>query len=400
MPEQTPGEGSKRPGASGSGSPKKPGHSQAGPGRQYFVPSPPVRGAQGSDSAASAAGGPAHRQGGPLPSTAPASPKGPTGPPSEPAVQPVGPRGPKRRRRHLRRWLVLIPLLLALAIGFLVVKAYRAYSRIERLDLQDVLDPVSGDEVNYLLVGSDSRAEFDPEGNSGVVGSRSDTIIVLRTSPAGSTMMSIPRDLWVTIHDTEKMGRINGAYNHGPANLVQTVKDNLGIPVNHYLEVGFGSFAGLVDAVGGVTIDFPHPAFDKQSGLNVETSGPVLLNGQQALAYARSRHYTEVIDGRDVTDPTADLGRQQRQQTFLRTALAEVGKTRNPLTLINVADAVSGELKIDSGLGFMESISFVRKLGGSSPETVLLPVKGARKGRAAVVVLDEPGAQEALSKFR
>ncbi len=366
--------------SSGEGS-GNPGKSNAGPGKQYFVPSPERK---------------------PDPGRVPAPPREPSHQPairepSRPAATP-----PKRPPTHRRpwRWLAVIPLVLALLAGLLVFRAYRAYSRIERLDLQDVLDPVSGDNVNYLLVGSDSRAELDPEGNSGVTGSRSDTIIVLRTTPNGSSMMSIPRDLWVTIHDTGASGRINGAYNHGPANLVQTVKDNLDIPINHYLEVGFGSFAGLVDAIGGVTIDFPHPAFDRESGLNVETAGPVLLDGNQALAYARSRHYTEVIDGRKVTDPTADLGRQQRQQTFLRTALSEVGATRNPLTLINVADAVSGELKIDSGLGFMESVSFVRKLGASSPETVLLPVKGARKGKAAVVLLDEPGAQEALSRFR
>ena len=111
-------------------------------------------------------------------------------------------------------------------------------------------------------------------------------------------MMSIPRDLWVEVADTGEMGRINGAYNRGPANLVQTVKNNLDVPVNHYMEVGFGSFVGLVDAIGGVTINFPNPVFDPGSGLNVTTSGDVTLDGQQALAYARARNYTEIIDGR------------------------------------------------------------------------------------------------------
>ena len=202
-------------------------------------------------------------------------------------------------------------------------------------------------------------------------------------------MMSIPRDLWVTVASTGKEGRINGAYNDGPANLVQTVKDNLDIPINHYMEVGFGSFAGLVDAIGGVTINFPNPAFDEQSGLVVEQAGDVTLDGTQALAYARSRHYTEIIAGEQVLEPTADLGRQQRQQVFLRTALAEVGATRNPFTLMRVADAMSSELIIDSGLGFGEAISFVRKLGSSDPATVILPIEGVRKGDAAVRELVE-----------
>ncbi|MEX0767307.1 MAG: LCP family protein [Microthrixaceae bacterium] len=284
-------------------------------------------------------------------------------------------------------------------IGILF-KGYSAYGKIQRVDLASVLDPVSGDTTNYLLVGSDSRDAFDPEGSSGVTGRRSDTIIVLQTSPSGSSMMSIPRDLWVTVASTGKQGRINGAYNEGPANLVLTVQQNLQIPVNHYMEVGFGSFAGLVDAIGGVTINFPNPAFDSSSGLVVETAGPVTLSGTQALAYARSRNYTELIDGRKVTEPTADLGRQQRQQLFLRTALQEVGATRNPLTLLSVADSVSSELIIDSDLGFGEALRFIRQLGSSDPQTVVLPTEGVRKGRAAVLVLAEPEAQEVLNQFR
>ena len=286
------------------------------------------------------------------------------------------------------------------ALFGLLFKSYSTYNKIQRVDLAGVLDPVSGDSTNYLLVGSDSREAFDPEGSSGVTGRRSDTLIVLRTTPTGSSMMSIPRDLWVTIASTSKQGRINGAYNDGPANLVRTVQQNLNIPINHYMEVGFGSFAGLVDAIGGVTIEFANPAFDDKSGLVVDTAGPVTLDGTQALAYARSRNYTEVIDGREVTEPTADLGRQQRQQQFLRTALKEVGATRNPLTLLRVADSMSSELIIDSDLGFSEALRFVRKLGSSDPATVVLPTEGVRKGKAAVLVLLEPEAQVVLQEFR
>ena len=159
---------------------------------------------------------------------------------------------------------------------------------------------------------------------------------MLRVSPDKAEMMSIPRDLWVTNAATGRKGKINGAYNQGPANLVRTVTSSLGIPVNHYIEVNFVSFGGIVDAMGGITIDFPHPAFDRNSGLNVITSGPVRLDGTGALAYVRSRHYTEVIDGKPVADPTADLGREARQQQFIRTVLSDVGSTRNPVTLAQI----------------------------------------------------------------
>lgn len=259
---------------------------------------------------------------------------------------------------------------------------------------------MTGDAVNYLLVGSDSRDELDPEGESGVTGRRSDTLILLRTSPEGSAMMSIPRDLWVTRADTGQEGRVNGAYNAGPANLVLTVKQNLDVPIHHYVEVGFASFVGLVDAVGGITIEVPHPAVDRASGLVIPEAGAVTLDGTQALAYARSRHYTELIDGAEVVEPTADLGRQQRQQLFLRAALSEVGSTRNPVALGRVANAMSSELIVDSGLGFLDAARLVRRLGSSDPETVILPTEGVRRGGNAVLVTVEPDAQVVLDMFR
>lgn len=297
-----------------------------------------------------------------------------------------------------------MPVLLLLAVGLLGLRAWRAYRGIERVDLSGVLDPVTGDAVNYLLVGSDSRDALDPDvpvgGRTTVTGKRSDTIILLRVTPDGARMMSIPRDLWVTIASTGKQGRINGAYNAGPSNLVRTVKDNLRVPVNHYIEVGFDSFVGVVDALGGVTIDFPHPATDTHSGLFVDTAGPVTLDGRQALAYARSRHYTETIDGKEVTDPTADLGRQERQQQFLRTALGAVGGSRNPLELIAVTEALSSGLVLDDSIGVFDLFDLARRLSATDPESVLLPTKGARKSGASVLVLDEPEAERVLATLR
>lgn len=297
-----------------------------------------------------------------------------------------------------------MPVLLLAALVVVLARGFVAYRSIERVDLSAVLDPVSGDTVNYLLVGSDSREGLDPTldigGTGTVTGKRSDTIIILRVGPDGSAMMSIPRDLWVTNARTGRQGRINGAYNAGPANLVATVKTNLKVPVNHYMEVGFASFVGMVDALGGIVIDFPHPAFDTHSGLYIDTAGPARLDGRQALAYARSRHFTEKVDGRQVEDPTGDLGRQQRQQTFLRTALGEVGRSRNPIALLGVTESLSSGLVIDDSTGLFDLIGLARKLSGSQPTTVVLPTKPARKNGAAVLLLAQPGADAALAGFR
>ena len=85
-------------------------------------------------------------------------------------------------------------------------------------------------------------------------------------------------------------------------------------------------------------------------GLAIDVAGPVELDSIRALAYVRSRRYTELIDGQLVTDPTSDLGRVERQQRFLGAVMAEFGATRNPLTLLGalgaVADHVRGDIKV------------------------------------------------------
>jgi LCP family protein required for cell wall assembly len=295
-------------------------------------------------------------------------------------------------------------LVVAALIGFVAVRAFVDFRSIERVDLAGVLDPVTGPNVNYLLVGSDSRDGFDPDvgpgGTSTVSGRRSDTIIVLRVTPEGAAMMSIPRDLWVRYPVSGADGRINGAYNAGPAALVRTVQSALGIPVNHYMEVGFASFAGLVDAVGGVTVEVPHPAFDVKSGLRIDQAGPVTLDGAQALAYVRSRTYTEVIDGQEVTDPRADLGRNERQQAFLRTALGEVGSERNPLALLRAVDALSSGLIMDDSISMFDLFGLARKLSGGTPLTVVLPTRPTTIDGAQVLLLQQPQADTVLAAFQ
>jgi len=301
-----------------------------------------------------------------------------------------------------------VALVGVLAIGLVGLwlggRAFLSYRGIERVDLSEVLDPVEGDYVNWLLVGSDSRQGFDPDvgpgGTSTVEGRRSDTIILLRTGPEGAAMMSIPRDLWVTYPVSGVEGRINGAYAVGPAALVRTVRSALDVPVNHYVEIGFGSFGGLVDAIGGVTVDFPHPAGDPASGLQVGQSGPVVLDGRQALAYVRSRNYTEFIDGEFVRDPTADLGRNLRQQAFLRSALSQLGAERNPFALVNAVGALSDGVVLDDSASFTELLGLARKLSSGPPLSVTLPTRPTEIGGAAVLLLAQPEADGVLAGFR
>jgi LCP family protein required for cell wall assembly len=304
------------------------------------------------------------------------------------------------------RWLYLyLPLLVVLLLAGSLAWVWFRFDSIHRLDLGDALAPASGQAVNYLLVGSDSREGIDSTTpNVGAIGTsvsgrRSDTIIVLRIEGGKATMMSIPRDLWATNSATGRNGRVNAAYNDGPANLVRTVRANLGIAVQHYVEVDFVTFSEMVDAIGGIDIDFPHPAYDRHSGLNIIAPGVRHLDGSQALAYVRSRHYVEVIDGQEHADPTADLGRNQRQQNFIRTVLRDVGATRNPWTLAKVVGAATTGMRVDTVLGFGDVVSLARNLSGGEPTSVVLPTRGTRKGGASVLLLDTEAARPVLAQF-
>jgi len=316
------------------------------------------------------------------------------------------PKPPRlKKKTRTRRWVLLgLGTLLVLVMGFGGFMLWKFFS-IERLDLSDALSASANGGTNYLIVGSDSREGVEADDpNAGafgdVSGQRADTMIVLRVEPDRSLMMSIPRDLYVTLAATGQEERINAAYNDGPASLVETVEQSLGLPINHYLEVDFESFGGMVDAVGGVPIDFEYPAYDSNSGLQVDSAGTVVLDGTQALAYVRSRHYTEIIDGQATTDPTGDLGRVERQQAFMRTVLAEMGRTRNPIALMRIGSALAGGVRIDDQLGLWDAFGLARRLGALDPLTVLLPTEPfTTSGGASVLLLQEPEADAALAEM-
>lgn len=350
--------------------------------------------------------------------TPPARASGTRSPRPEERGRGTGPATTKRRGLRLTlpkakwlrpklRWFTLyLPLLVVLALLGGGLWAWRTFDTIDRVPLGDALTPPAGQGSNYLIVGSDSRANIDVSAPDAaafgpdVAGERADTLIVLRVGDGAPVMMSVPRDLWVTNAATGRQGRVNGAIAKGRANLTRTVTAALDVTIQHYVEVDFVSFAAIVDAMGGITIDFPHPAFDRHSGLRVDHAGPNLLDGPQALAYVRSRHYTEIIDGGERTDPTGDLGRQQRQQTFIRTVLKSAGETRNPVTLARIAAAGGKGSKIDDSFGLRDAWRLVRGLSAGTPESVVLPTTPARKGGAAVLVMDDKAAQPVLARFR
>jgi LCP family protein required for cell wall assembly len=298
---------------------------------------------------------------------------------------------------------------LALLGSFLYVRSI--FNRIDRVEVSGSLTSASSG-TNYLIVGSDSRENVNDEGDAGFNGAeapggqRADTMMLLHLEGGKAQMLSIPRDLYLPIAGTDGSSKINAAYNAelggGPERLVDTVTQSLGIPVDRYMEVDFVSFAGLVDGLGGITIEFEHPARDTASGLWVTETGPVELDGEQALAYVRSRHYEELIDGQWVQDPTADLGRMERQRTFLTEVIGKLSDTRNPFSLARAGSDMATGLRIDDEMSLFDAIRLGWGMRGKTPEALDLSpaLSGDRNESGAVLILDEDVADPILDEVR
>ena len=298
----------------------------------------------------------------------------------------------------------------AVSSAGILAAASTTLDRVERIDgLEAALSDPVGDVELYLVVGSDSRAGADPTApdfggigtEADVQGQRSDTLMVLRHDRRSDqlALLSIPRDLWVEIPGRGN-DRVNSAYRDGAATLIETIEGNLDLPIHHYLEVDFNGFKAIVDAIGGVEMCFEVPTRDLNTGLNVVAPGCVVLDGVQALAYARSRYYEELRDGEWVRDGTADLGRIKRQQRFVQTALSAsvAAVLADPFRVGDLARAATDALAVDAELDLVEAAGMAR-LGGSAMTTYSLPVRGETIDDKSVLLLTD-AASGMLSYFR
>ena len=254
------------------------------------------------------------------------------------------------------------------------------------------LSPATAGVENYLLVGSDSRASVDPnESDYASIGSeeanpgmRSDTLILLRYDTKEKTvaMMSIPRDLWVRMSDNDKFGRVNAAYQRGPDVLLRTIERALNVPIHHYVEINFSGFKKIVDAIGGVRLCVPRGSRDKATGFYIGGKGCKLLTGSKALAYARSRHFEEKIDGVWRVEGTGDVGRGSRQRAFISVLAKEMVRflARHPLDADNVLDSFTKAISVDENLDLIDLARKLRPVGDGSAVSYALPVSDGFSG--------------------
>jgi LCP family protein required for cell wall assembly len=324
---------------------------------------------------------------------------------------PVEPRRERRRRR------LVIAATLVILVGNLVVGSGYAYlqwrlDQIERVQAPGLVPDEPGQVMNVLLVGSDSREGLSGEaaeqtGQDEVSGERSDTIILLHVDPREQRagILSIPRDLYVPIAGTDESDRVNVAFAlGGPERLLATVQDGLGIQINHFAQVDFVGFREIVDALGGVGVFVPNPARDTFSGLDLPRAGCVELDGEQALAWVRSRHYQYLTGGRWMEDPRGDLGRIGRQQDFLRRVMRKAARTgvTNPLRLNRLVGIGVRNLTVDAAMSTSDIASLARRFRTVDPDTVdtlVLPTEPKTIAGQQVLVLKQPEAKATVDRL-
>ena len=324
--------------------------------------------------------------------------------------------------------LVIIGALVgATGLGYFNTKL----ASVQRLALSSVLtqpDPKPGAPQNFLIVGTDSDlglSSNDPAlaGRGDVTGSRSDTIMILRIDPKQqqASLLSLPRDLWVKIAGEGIHQKINAALGlggegtAGPAKLIDTIQENYGIPINHYVEIDFAGFEKLIGDVGGIPVYFNTGVRDRDeqgiahTAINIPGPGCYTLDPAQALAYARSRHIeiqeTPGNNNSWISDPSADFGRISRQQDFVKRVLkrAVAKGVRDPLIMNDLVNSGIKSVRVDSDLTAGDIINLgtnFRSFDPNNLRTIQLPAYATMLGAASVVLPRMPAAQAVIDEFR
>jgi LCP family protein required for cell wall assembly len=333
--------------------------------------------------------------------------------------------GGGKKNKKKRTWLdrVLIGGIVVVALALVGVGSGYAYvtyrfNQVKKVTVRHLKTAPVGQPFNVLLIGSDSRvgesasdaAHFGNQSTAG--GQRSDVVKIVHIVPATGqvSVLSIPRDTVITVAgDTSEIGkynRINATYNSGPDQLVQTIEANFGIPIEHVVQVDFEGLRGAVDAIGGIHVNFPYPAKDTYTGLDVTQPGCQLLNGGYSLALARSRHYQYYKDGYWQYDGTSDFGRIQRQNTFLKAVINQAETKYNPLTLNAFVGSVVQGVTVDSTFTVSDLISLARQFhtfSSSALATATLPTYSAYSSEFSalgdVLYVQQPQATAVITQF-
>ncbi len=288
----------------------------------------------------------------------------------------------KRSRKRTAAWIGgTVALVVVLIAGAAAGYGWYLNHEIHHIDLHNLTSaPVKGDDAgteNILMIGSTDRCALKVQNpayglcSQGVNGVNSDVVMILHLNPVNHSLsiLSIPRDLFVpNARSGNNANKIDAALYQGPDQLIAAIEDDLGISIQHFVELNFDSFINVVQALGGIKMYFPEPVYDAYSGLNIQTTGCLSLNGTQALQVVRARHVQYKGPGVTRTNPAywpqeaqSDIARIRRDHEFLRVlgAAVKAKGLSNPITDQQLVSGVVGQLTVDNGFSASDMISLV-----------------------------------------
>lgn len=310
---------------------------------------------------------------------------------------------PRPRRRGRRVIVAILILLLVLIVGVIAVIALylnglsRSYDEnvtalpsASAFPSDDAQRPEQTDGTTILLLGSDKRPEGG--GELGREGARADSIMLLHIPADGGEVyvMSVMRDTWVDIPGVGE-AKINAAFQHGGMPLmVETLEGHFGTRIDEVMSVDFEGFEGLVDALGGVTVDVPQ-SFTTRDGYSF-TQGPSEMDGETALRFVRERY----------TFADSDYSRVENQRAFIQALLdrfLDRETLTDPAKISDIVDTISPFLTVSEGLdsGFIRGL--VPDMVGVSNDDIhmfTVPTNGigTSPDGQSIVLPDEAAMQE------
>lgn len=281
----------------------------------------------------------------------------------------------RKKKKKLRRrvYFILLPLLLVgLGVGYalsLYIKADTVISKSyeddgrEKSNLREAIVDPTVDNISVLIIGVDESNHRANEGNS-----RSDTLMLatLNKEEKSVKLVSIPRDSLVYIPEVGYEDKINHAHFFGgPQATIETVENLMDIPVDYYVKVNFHAFVEVVEAIGGITVDVPYEFWesnsdDKKNSIHL-LPGEQLLNGEEALAFARTRK----LDN--------DIQRGKRQMEVVKSVITKSLSVGSVFKLGDVIEAVGTNMTTNMTFDEMKSlVTYGLNGGGIDIESITL----------------------------
>ncbi|EJQ44947.1 hypothetical protein IEQ_04556 [Bacillus cereus BAG6X1-2] len=268
----------------------------------------------------------------------------------------------KKRRRKF--FFFLIFAFLFGSVGLYMLNSYSSlmgmYSGFNRekskLRAEDV--EITKKPFTILIMGIE---DYATDGQNG----RTDSLMLATVNPNSKkiSLMSIPRDSRVKIVGKNKEDKINAAHAYGGEKMaIDTVEGFLKVPVDHYIKIDFKGFKGIVDAVGGITVDVPFD-FEERSDIDYYKlipfkQGKQDLNGEEALAYVRMRKQ----------DPNGDYGRAARQRQVLAAVAQKLNSASTVFKIKDLTAVVGKYIKTD--IPISDGLALYNKISGFDPSTI------------------------------